>query len=203
MKSDDWRAYYEKTGARPPRETLIRALDAFEAEGRGPLYAVDLGCGGGRDIVEFLRRGWTVRGIDAEKAAIEKLAARDDLPTEGTLETEQARFETVALPDADLINSSFALPLCPSDAFPEMWARIRNAIRPGGRFSGQLYGDRDQWVGDPTLTFHTEAEVRALLSGFEIEFWWEEEDDSVTPRGHAKHWHIFHVVAKKPGDPPS
>ena len=25
----------------------------------------------------------------------------------------------------------------------------------------------------------------------------EEEEDSVTPRGTAKHWHIFHVVAKK------
>ena len=25
----------------------------------------------------------------------------------------------------------------------------------------------------------------------------EEEDDSVTPRGTPKHWHIFHIVARK------
>ena len=30
----DWAAYYEKTGQRPPRPTLIRALDAFDREGR-------------------------------------------------------------------------------------------------------------------------------------------------------------------------
>jgi hypothetical protein len=25
----------------------------------------------------------------------------------------------------------------------------------------------------------------------------EEETDAVTPRGQTKHWHIFHVVARK------
>jgi tellurite methyltransferase len=46
----DWASYYEKTGQRPPRQTLIRALDAFDREGRpeGAL-AADLGCGSGRD----------------------------------------------------------------------------------------------------------------------------------------------------------
>jgi hypothetical protein len=31
-----------------------------------------------------------------------------------------------------------------------------------------------------------------------VEFLREEEDDTVTPRGKAKHWHIFHIVARKP-----
>jgi hypothetical protein len=31
-----------------------------------------------------------------------------------------------------------------------------------------------------------------------VEFFREEEDDNVTPRGHQKHWHIFHIVAKRP-----
>jgi len=26
----------------------------------------------------------------------------------------------------------------------------------------------------------------------------EEEDDGVTPRGNTKHWHIFHIVTRKP-----
>ena len=47
------------------------------------------------------------------------------------------------------------------------------------------------------MTFHTRADVEALLEGFEIEHLEEEEDDSVTPRGEAKHWHVFHIVARK------
>jgi hypothetical protein len=35
------------------------------------------------------------------------------------------------------------------------------------------------------------------LAGFEVELFEEEEADSTTPRGKPKHWHIFHIVARK------
>ena len=194
-----WRDYYEKTGDRPPRETLIRALDAFDREGGPERRAVDLGSGGGRDVVELLRRGWTVTAIDAEAAAMESLAARGDLPATGRLETRIGRFEDLDWPEVALVNSSFALPLCPPGAFPALWARIVRSLPPGGRFAGQLYGDRDEWFGDPSITFHDAGAVEALLDGFDVEYLREEEDDSVTPRGRAKHWHIFHIVARKRG----
>lgn len=194
----DWAAYYAKTAGRPPRDTLLAALDRFEAEGVTG-FAVDLGCGGGRDTVELLRRGWRVLAIDAEEAAIAHLRARADLPSSGVLETRIARMEDAPLPPCDLVNASFALPLCPAGGFSALWARIIAALRPGGRFAGQLYGDRDSWAEDPGLTHHTRAEAEALFAGFEIESFREEEEDSTTPRGTAKHWHVFHVVARKAG----
>ncbi len=194
-----WSAYYEKTGQRPPRETLIRALDAFGREPGDGRLAVDLGSGGGRDVVELLRRGWTVLAVDAEATAIERLAVRADLPGTGTLTTAVGRFEEVEWPVADLVNSSFALPLCPPAEFPGLWSRIIASLVPGGRFAGQLYGDRDEWFGDPSITFHSAAQVDALLRGLDVEHFREEEDDSITPRGQAKHWHIFHIVARKRG----
>ncbi len=196
--AEDWRGYYAKTGARPPRETLIRALDAFDAQA-GPGFAVDLGCGGGRDVVELLRRGWHVLALDAQAAAVEALRAREDLPATGRLEAAVRGFEDAEIPSADLINSSFALPLCRPASFPGLWARIVGALAPGGRFAGQLYGERDEWFGDPSITFHTRGEAEALFAGFAIEFFREEEDDSVTPRGQPKHWHIFHITARRKG----
>ena len=60
------------------------------------------------------------------------------------------------------------------------------------------YGNRDSLVGDPTITFLTKSAVDILLQSMEIEYFHEEDDESVTPRGVKKHWHIFHIVAKKP-----
>lgn len=193
----DWAAYYDKTGTRPPRETLLFALDRFEAEAQYETrFAVDLGCGSGRDTIELLRRGWRVLAIDAEPAAIEKLSARSDLPAGVALSGQVARFEDAEWPPCDLVNSSFALPLMAPDDFNPVWQRIVASLNPGGRVACQLYGPRDSWAGRPGMTFHDRAAVDALLGGLEVEMLREEEDDSTTVRGEDKHWHIFHIVAR-------
>ncbi len=195
----DWATYYSRTEGRPPRETLLFALGRFDAEpAQGSRVAVDLGCGSGRDTMELLRRGWTVLAIDAEPDAIAMLRSRPDLPTRGRLETRVARFEDLYWPAADLVNASFSLPLCPPERFPELWERIVASLRPGGRFAGQLFGDRDSFAGDPGITTHDRKAAEALLSRLEVELFREEEEDSVTPRGRAKHWHLFHIVARLP-----
>lgn len=198
-RSAKWRDYYEKLRDRPPRRTLLLALERFAAEGRGGTdrRAVDLGSGGGRDTIELLRRGWRVLAIDSEPAATEALAARPDLPEGARLETRVARFDETDWPTVDLVNSSFALPLCPQQSFPGLWRRIVDSLGPGGRFAGQLYGPRDSWVGDPSITFLERSEIEALLRPLAIEMLDEEEHDSTTPRGRPKHWHIFHIVARR------
>lgn len=197
---ESWESYYERTGTRPPRETLLFALSRFDAELQpgDRRFAVDLGCGNGRDTIELLRRGWRVLAVDAEQSAIDGLRERPDLPADAALETLVARFESADLPEAELVNSSFALPLVPPAAFPDLWDRMLAALRTGGRISCQLYGDRDGWVGRPGITFFTRGAVDALLEPLDVEFFREEEDDSVTPRGQPKHWHIFHIVARRP-----
>ncbi|HKK31613.1 MAG TPA: methyltransferase domain-containing protein [Alphaproteobacteria bacterium] len=189
-----WREYYRRTGDRPPRPALLFALDRFSSAG----VAVDLGCGGGRDVVELLRRGWTVCGVDQSESAGEETLARIDLPDTGSFHFIHNRFEDAEWPKNDLTNSSFALPLCAPEVFPRVWQNIRDRLNPGGRFSGQLYGPKDTWFGREGMTFHSREEVEALLAGWEIELLDEEENDGVTPRGTAKHWHIWHIVAGRP-----
>src|SRR5262249_23101427 len=149
------------------------------------------------DVIEMLRRGWRVVAVDAEPAALKALQTRD-LPPGHELTPILARFEEVTLPiDVRLVNSSFAMPLCESAAFHLLWERIREALPVGGRFSGQWYGPRDSWVGRPGMTFVSRDEATSLLDGLEVEMFEEEEADGVTPRGNAKHWHIFHIVARR------
>jgi len=195
VNATDWAAYYARTEGRPPRRTLLTALANREAEGLPPGIAVDLGAGGGRDTVELLRRGWRVLAIDPAAEAAETLRA---LPGAERLEVVTATMEDAAWPAADLINASFCLPKVAPDRFDEFWARLVASLAPAGRLASQLYGDRDSWAGSG-LTIHTEAEARARIDGLRVEQFEVEEDDSVTPRGEAKHWHIFHMVARAPG----
>ncbi|MBI77178.1 MAG: SAM-dependent methyltransferase [Rhodospirillaceae bacterium] len=195
-----WPKYYEKTGKRPPRETLLFALNEFEKynlKGKNTPLAIDLGCGNGRDTVEMLRRGWRVLAIDAEPSAIEGINARINEEKKTLLETKICRFEGVLLPKSQLINSSFALPLVSPIDFPALWKKILDALMPRGLVSCQLYGERDSWVGDPTITFFSRSDIDALLSPLQLEYFREEEEDSTTPRGIQKHWHIYHIVARR------
>lgn len=196
-KAAAWAAYYEKLRDRPPRKTLVAALDRFGTPSADAM-AVDLGCGDGRDIVELLRRGWSVVAVDAEAEAVKRLAERQ-LPGDERITAIVARMEDVPLPlGVQLVNSSFAMPLCEPARFRELWERIREALPSGGRFSGQWYGPRDTWFGRAGMAFVSRPEAEAMLRGLDVELFEEEEDDGVTPRGKPKHWHIFHIVARKP-----
>ena len=195
--TDGWGPYYDVARSGTPRTTLLQALDLFDSEPPGGRFAVDLGCGEGRDTVELLRRGWRVLAIDAEHEAISRLRARPEAARSDLLETEVASFEEAAWPEPALVNASYALPFCPPAAFPAVWAHVVESLPPGGRFCGQLFGDRDEWASDPELTTHPREEVERLLAPFEAERFDEVEEDGETALGKPKHWHLFHIVARK------
>ncbi len=195
--ADDWPGYFGAVLGKPPRDTLLTALTAFEQEGLRTGFAVDLAAGEGRDTLELLARGWRVLATDAEPAAFTHLWPRVPAAAHTRLATALARFEDTALPPCDLVNASFALPFCGPDHLPGLWTRIVAAIRPGGRFAGQFFGDRDSWASRPDRTHHTHDEVLALLAGFEIEMLRIEERDDPPEERDPKHWHLFHVVGRR------
>lgn len=190
-------AYLRLAGLGPPRATMLAAVEAFEREGRHPGHAVDLGCGVGRDAMPLLARGWRVTAIDRQAEALAELQHRAGATDR--LVTIAGRFEDVAWDPCDLVNASFALPLCPPERFAELWGRIGAGLRPGGRFAGQLYGPDDSWAIRPGVTIHRRTEVEALLAGWSVERLDEEHAEATTPHDKPKHWHIWHVVAKVPG----
>ena len=194
-----WAAYYRWTADRPPRELLLQTLNhvAWEAPRTRRRNAIELGFGAGTDTVELLRRGWKVLAVDAQAGAARFLAQRVPSRYRGGLTTVVASMEDLELPEADLIYASFSLPFCPPASFPVLWARIRHAIRPGGHFAGQLFGDRDAWHGERSLSFHSRRELRELARGFKIELLRETEEDGMS-FGGPKAWHFFDVILGKP-----
>lgn len=195
--------YYDAVASRPPNDALLEALRRFDAEtAAGERFAVDLGCGEGRDSAELLRRGWRVLAIDAEPEGIRRLRSRRDLAHPEHLAAEVATFQTATWPPADLVNAANSIPFCPAADFPALWERIVTSIRRGSRFAGSLFGDRDDWATKSVSRFgpsvhHTRAEVDALLAPFDVEWLYELDEDATTAVGDPKHWHAFRIVARK------
>lgn len=189
MTESTWADYYAANEGRAPRDLLLDVLGRFAMPGD----AVDLGCGAGIDTLAMLDRGWTVCAIDAESEAIERLRARaGDRPE---LSSERASMEDADLPPADLVWASYSLFFCDPGRFPEVWTRIRAAVRPGGRFAGEILGDRDTWAAMADRTAMTRSDAEALFDGWTVERFEEEENDGEACSG-PKHWHLFHVIAQ-------
>jgi SAM-dependent methyltransferase len=194
-----WSEFYKATTGKPPWATLIRALSLFEDEPTScrTRFAIDLGCGAGRDTIELLRRGWRVLAIDREPDAIQFLRTAV-LPTyRKRLKTRVASFETLTLPACDLVNGSYSIPFCRPEFFDSFWNRIKASLRPSGRLAGHLFGTHDEWANSADMTFHTRSQVLALSRGLQKEFFEEKEWDGMTA-SRKKHWHVFSIVARKP-----
>jgi tellurite methyltransferase len=197
--SKKWSAYYRWTSKRPPRELAMQVLNHidWERKGRKGGTAIDLGFGAGNDTLEFLRRGWKVLAIDGQAAAARFLERRVPPRFRSSLTCLVAQMEELDVPPADLIYASFSLPFCAPEEFPALWTRIRRALRPGGHFAGQLFGDRDEWNGNVPMNFHTAEHVRQLSRGFKLELIRENVEDGMSFSG-PKHWHYFDIILGKP-----
>jgi len=195
-----WTDFYDATSGQQPFQTLVNAMAFFAAEKAEATeyFAIDLGCGAGRDTFALLAQGWRVLAIDQQPEAIERIQARVAPEQKARLQTQVVAFEDLVLPPADLVNASFSLPFCSPPHFNTFWAKIVTSIRLGGRFAGQFFGERDDWAGTSDMTFHTLEQIQQLLNGFDQEFFKEVEEDGKTAVGESKHWHVFSIVARKP-----
>ena len=186
--------YYKKMDGRKTRQLLLDALAKFP-DGK-PFHAIDLGCGDGTETAALLSRGWSVLAIDAEEAGIKRLIQKVPEEDRSRLQTQVAVFEEIVLPSTDLIHASYSLPFCHPDYFPSMWGKITNALKPGGRIAVNFFGIHDDWANESDKTFHTEEQVRAMTSNFEIEYFHELDEEGESTIG-PKHWHVFTVIGRQ------
>jgi SAM-dependent methyltransferase len=195
-----WEHYYEWVKGRDLRQVFVDALPLLpdpSTDGR-TLVAVDVGCGDGKEALVLLAAGWAVTAIDGSPDGIARLLDAVPPNDAGRLTTGVVPFAEAEIPPADLVYAGFSLPFCDPADFGSLWSRIVAALRPGGVFAGNLFGPHDTWFGTPDMTFHSRASVQGLFDGFDIVSLREEDEDGSAASG-PKHWHVFHVIARKCG----
>jgi len=190
MKEFKWEDFYKITKDRPPWPLLVQAISLL----RRKEYALDLGCGAGRDTRFLLGQGLKVTAVDNDSHAIALLA---NFPQD-RLRAVQASFEAFQFETYDLVNAHFALPFTSEDRFHEVFARIKHALNADGIFVGQFFGVNDEWnTPGNQMTFLTREQAEAELKGLKVLEFHEEDVDSHVADGTPKHWHVFHIIAQK------
>ncbi len=176
-----------------PAHPLYEVLDAYLPPTG---LAVELGCGVGTGVLRLLERGLDVVAVDNDPDVLEVLKKR--LPDGARAILVESRIEEFTLPACDVIVGGFCLFFLSPKEFRALWKRMRAALRPDGLFAGQLLGVGDDWQS-PRYTRLTRPQVERRLVGFETLHLEEVDRDGETIDGSAKHWHIFHVIARKRG----
>jgi tellurite methyltransferase len=192
-RSERFAAYIAARRFDPPRPLLMRAAELAAAKD----HALDAGAGALNATKYLLSAGFAhVTALDSAPAS-EKAA--EELPPD-RVTFVLSRFEdfTYPLNAYDLVNAEFSLPFIRRDDFAAVFARLLGAVKPGGLFTGQLFGLNDSWnTPESGMNFHARDAVERLLGGWDIVELEEEDHPGKTKLGEPKHWHIFHILARR------
>ena len=190
--TENWPAFF-KASLEKPLHPIWEHIDPHLQSGQ---VALELGCGVGAGVVHLVEKGLKVIAVDQEPEALE--ITRERLPEGADVHLLRAQIQDVGLePDSfDIAVAGFSLFFLRSWEFGQVWRRTQKALKPGGIFAGQLLGVNDDWVARG-YTAHTRQEVEGLLDRFEILFLEEVDRDGETILREPKHWHVFHVVARR------
>lgn len=188
-----WQEYYNLTKNSPPSELLIKAINFVNRKE----LALDLGSGSLRDCRHLISEGFNkVIAVDKERLPFE-LVNEFSQNNFKLLHSSFDRFNFSEY-NFNLVNAQFSLPFNPPETFGNVWKNIIQSLVEGGIFTGQFFGIRDEWVLEKNnMSFHTREKLFELFENFEILKLSEEERGGFLAAGTIKHWHIFHIIARK------
>ncbi len=139
-------------------EALLRHI-----EGAPPFTILDLGCGPGRDLKDFTRRGHIAIGLEGSYRLAEMARANSGC------EVWEQDFLRLDLPREkfDGVFANAALFHVPSAELPRVLKELHAALKPRGvLFSSNPRGDNEEgWQGERYCAFHDLESWRRYMTG--------------------------------------
>lgn len=193
MKTD-WEAYYKNTNGIhketcPFLKEAVRLCATKEA-------ALDLGAGALSDTQFLVHAGFSeVVAIDAAETFEKRVK---DLES-SVVVSHNVAYDKYVFPikHFDLVNAQYALPFNSPLTYRKLMVYIFNSLKPGGIFTGQMFGVHDDWRNDSEMTFVTREDVCEIIKDMQTIKIVESEYDGKDAAGNDKHWHIFNFLLKK------
>jgi SAM-dependent methyltransferase len=165
---------YLKT-KRPGDPVILELLEEAARGLRDGARALDLGCGAGVPVTQWLARRFEVTGVDVSERQLE--LARQHVPAAHLIKADIAG---VDFPDCslDIVVAFYSIIHVPRTEQPALVDRIYRWLRPGGRFLapwtiGEWEGEEENWEGwgSPMWWSHYNADQNLAMlrdAGFHI-----------------------------------
>ncbi len=186
-----WKRFIAATTGQPAWPELVRAAALFERPGD----ALDVGACAGRDTIHLLSRGWHVTAVDSSPSAVEALRR---IPAE-SLTVVTATAQDFVPSTYDLVNAQFSLPFIRRSHLDAAVARLRDSVRPGASCARRSSDSATSGINpEPSSRSAVVRTSRGSSQGWETIELDEAEEDGKTADGSPKHWHVFHVTARRP-----
>ena len=168
---------------------IQRTVDRF-GNYKGTVY--DLGCGAGNISLYMAEKGWNVIAVDIETAIIENKKKMLSEILQKNLNIINNSFENIKMQECDFIISIDSLSWCDKEKFNDLWKKINDSLKIGGRIAITLFGENDEFGKyNSNMSLFKKEEIYELIKNFEIEGKTldiiEKEFDGKTANGTAHH----------------
>ena len=190
--------YYNKYAAKIFEETVEEEVEeefrdeflSYLEEGDAIL---DLGCGSGRDSLDFYERGYDVTPLDGSEEMCRLAEVHTDL------EVLCERYEDMDFDDAfEGVWARAAFIHVPKEEMRDILAKVKNALTNNGVFyTSVCEGEFEGISGELYFTDYEKEEIKDLLEecGFQILNVWEVRDEEIRRGYEGNGW--IHVLARK------
>ena len=190
--------YYNKYAAKIFEETVEEEVEeefrdeflSYLEEGDAIL---DLGCGSGRDSLDFYERGYDVTPLDGSEEMCRLAEVHTDL------EVLCERYEDMDFDDAfEGVWARAAFIHVPKEVIRDILAKVKNALTKNGVFyTSVCEGEFEGISGELYFTDYEKEEIKDLLEecGFQILNVWEVRDEEIRRGYEGNGW--IHVLARK------
>ena len=155
--------YYEELMREPPSESLLKAFQFARPSG----YALDFGCGPGRDTKAILERSYDVDALDGNpevSAYLRRLPHQEHLRI---IISSSDQF-TYSRNHYALINAQRVLSLLKPAQFNYAFPRLKDALADSGILVADIWGDRATDINGNVLHFPAQGETLNLFSDMDV-----------------------------------
>ncbi len=190
--------YYNKYAAKVFEETVEEEVteeirDAFLAQLEEGDAILDLGCGSGRDSLDFYERGYDVTPLDGAEEMCRLAEVHTDL------EVLCERYEDMDFDDAfDGIWARAAFIHVPKNEIGAILDKVRDALTKKGVFyTCVCEGEFEGFSGELYFSDYEKKELKELLTehGFQVIETWRTRDDEIRRGYEGSGW--IHILARR------
>ena len=187
-----------------PNDDVAALIERLQQ--KGPVKALDLGCGVGRHALAFARAGFETHAIDLSPAGLAELS-KSAKAGGLTVETQAAPMTELPFEDStfDYVLSFNVIYHGDPDIVQKAISEISRVLKPGGYYQGTMLSKRnanfgigteiarDTWVreGDDDKDhphfYCSAAELVTLFDGFEL----SSLEDKLHTKPGSWHWHLI------------